>query len=515
MKRLFGFVSLLLIILMTASLTSGLELSASTGGNGGSSSTHVVYGATIEDYANEHIQLNLGDGSLSNYYSGLGSLPYGSSVAQDSNGNKAPVSRSVVGKPGYTSWSYDWGTSNSNGAYAWLTNMDVKNAYSITGAAIASNKEGDSAVEQTLASSQTPTASISGYQATAYANTGSVSAKQNAKSVNGDTTVMLNGYSMNREGDSTNTYIKGSGNTQISNPSNRVTAFSNLATASESVSDAYGSSYVQMISHAVNKAPAYENNQNLNYIGVNAGTADFGIQKNKNNHLSGSLGCSADVSMVNLYPSISGISNKNTAIILEPFRSQIDVARGSDLELRNTVFNSLLNAQFAVTYYSDSAVTRDRVGQMDDNWVSVIETHGETGVLNGLMGGTSLMISRSAESNKIIKPSDMKSMFVKNNGLTIFSACDSAKYTWWGWGTNPLLNAVKDKAWVSGGYDHEVGMKADGLFLSSFFSDLTNYNLPANKRTVTAANVVANNAVSYLDPRQKLVLQPNNHDLLL
>ena len=50
MKRLLGFVLLPLIILITASLTSGLELSASTGGNGGSSSTNVRYGATIDDY---------------------------------------------------------------------------------------------------------------------------------------------------------------------------------------------------------------------------------------------------------------------------------------------------------------------------------------------------------------------------------------------------------------------------------------------------------------------------------
>ena len=52
MRKLFrGFVSLLLIVLISMSLTSGLELSASTGGNDGSSSTHVVYGATVDNYA--------------------------------------------------------------------------------------------------------------------------------------------------------------------------------------------------------------------------------------------------------------------------------------------------------------------------------------------------------------------------------------------------------------------------------------------------------------------------------
>jgi len=122
MKRLSRFVLLPLIILITASLTSALELSASTGGNdGGSSSTNVHYGATIDDYNHEHIKINPGDGTLSNDWSGLGSLPYGIIDTTDSNGNYAKVSRSVVGKPGYTKWEYDWGTSKSNGASAWLS----------------------------------------------------------------------------------------------------------------------------------------------------------------------------------------------------------------------------------------------------------------------------------------------------------------------------------------------------------------------------------------------------------
>ena len=40
-----------LLFALIFSLTSGLELSASTGGNDGSSSTHVVYGATVDNYA--------------------------------------------------------------------------------------------------------------------------------------------------------------------------------------------------------------------------------------------------------------------------------------------------------------------------------------------------------------------------------------------------------------------------------------------------------------------------------
>src|SRR5271157_5653518 len=137
MKRLLGIFLLPLIILITASPTSGLELSASTGGNGGSSSTNVRYGATIEDYANEHIHLNPGDGTLSNTFSGSGSLPYTSISTSDTKGNYAQVFRSVSGESVTTKWNYDWSTykptsSAGNGVGAWLS-LTASNAYSILG----------------------------------------------------------------------------------------------------------------------------------------------------------------------------------------------------------------------------------------------------------------------------------------------------------------------------------------------------------------------------------------------
>ena len=81
MKLIKGALLFALIFLISVSLTSGLELSASTVGNDGNSATHVVYGSTIDDYANEHIGLNPGDATLSNSFSGSGSLP-SSSIAK-------------------------------------------------------------------------------------------------------------------------------------------------------------------------------------------------------------------------------------------------------------------------------------------------------------------------------------------------------------------------------------------------------------------------------------------------
>ena len=55
--RVFVFVSAISLIL--ASLASGLELSTSIGGNDGTSSMNVHYGATVDDYKYEHIHLIL------------------------------------------------------------------------------------------------------------------------------------------------------------------------------------------------------------------------------------------------------------------------------------------------------------------------------------------------------------------------------------------------------------------------------------------------------------------------
>ena len=176
------------MVLISVSLTSGLELTASTGGNDGSSSTRVIYGATVDDYANEHIGLSPEDGTLSNAFSGTGSLPFGSISKSDSSGNKATASRSVDGKPGYTTWSYDWGTSSSNGVSAWLS-MNAKNAYNINGAATGSNMEGDSVETQASVSSIGPTASLSNYKTSATATLAKAAASQSATSASGDYTV--------------------------------------------------------------------------------------------------------------------------------------------------------------------------------------------------------------------------------------------------------------------------------------------------------------------------------------
>ena len=180
MKIINGSLLLTLIFLISVSMTSGLELSASTGGNEGSSSTMVVFRATVDDYANEHIGLSPEDGTLSNCFKGTGSLPYGSISKSDGNGNYAQVYRRISGKPSATEWSYDWETTSStagSGVGASLS-LTATNAYSISGGSYSSNREGYKAQVNTNINSNSPTSSLTGYYTKATASENGVDAWQ-------------------------------------------------------------------------------------------------------------------------------------------------------------------------------------------------------------------------------------------------------------------------------------------------------------------------------------------------
>ena len=202
MRILLGFVLLPLIILITASLTSGLELSASTGGSSGISSTHVAYGATVDDYSHENIQLNPGADTLSNTFSGSGSLPSGSISISDTKGNYASVSRSISGKPRVTTWTYDWNTyypsssTAGSGVGAWLS-LTAKYGYSIYGSGYASNKEGDITNAIASVGSSDTISSLSNYYVNPRAFTNEVDADQSATSASG-TLVDVKSHAENR-----------------------------------------------------------------------------------------------------------------------------------------------------------------------------------------------------------------------------------------------------------------------------------------------------------------------------
>lgn len=98
---------MVLFVLGAVSQTSGLQLSASTGGVSGASSMTVTYGATVVDYLSHEVKLNPDEGTLSNALYGTGDLPYAELGINDDMGNSARVFREVIGDQD-TSWKYDW-----------------------------------------------------------------------------------------------------------------------------------------------------------------------------------------------------------------------------------------------------------------------------------------------------------------------------------------------------------------------------------------------------------------------
>jgi hypothetical protein len=171
-----------LIVLLTASLTSGLELSASTGANDGSSNLGMVYGAQTIDTIDQDIKLNADEGTISNHIYGTGSLPYNFLSIRDTNNNYAYVDRSISGKPSVTSYNYEWSTyktSSGVGAQLWLS---ASNAYKIYGGGYASNAKGDTARASITVGDSYPytTSTLSNYYANPYAFTGGATAYQSA-----------------------------------------------------------------------------------------------------------------------------------------------------------------------------------------------------------------------------------------------------------------------------------------------------------------------------------------------
>jgi len=158
MKIANGLLALITIFLVNVVLASGVEISASTGGAEGSSSTDVVFGAKSADYAYEKIKLDPVNGDLSNTFYGSGSLPWASITKTDTKGNRATAYRSVTGIPTVTTWSYDWGTyspyssSAGYGVGAWLRS-NVNAAKDFTGGSYGSNQEGDYAGTYAMGSS--------------------------------------------------------------------------------------------------------------------------------------------------------------------------------------------------------------------------------------------------------------------------------------------------------------------------------------------------------------------------
>ena len=484
MKLIKRGLLLTLIVLISVSLTSGLELTASTGGNGGSSSTNVVYGATIDDYANEHIGLNPGEGTLSNAFSGSGSLPFGSIGITDAKKDSATVYRSVSGKPGVTSWNYDWKTYTQYGGVGAQLSFNTANAYSFSGGSYGSNLEGDFA--STAASGSSPSgvtgASVSNMNTFTNAYPNDVYSTLSANLGKGASTICFDSSSYNKEGEYTYTYLDAYGTASkpanIYNPIIYADSIKTLAQSGASTTAAYGTSAI-LRTHVENTA------QMIGHEGTyNTGGGEFGVNMQNYKTLTGSVSGMAYGSYPNtayannvfLYPSVN-VPSYETAYLLDPFRREYVVKNGYT-DWGYNAFNALMNKGQAVTYYRDSAVSHSRVGDMDDYYVSAIKGH---------MGPDVIEVSRAADVDRRVTGIELASMFTKTNGLTILAGCESFKPG----GSSPLAKAVKDKTWLSGGYDYSVNSQGNNLFMSKFFGYLTNGYSARTSSSKASADVVS------------------------
>jgi len=523
MKIIKGAVLLTLISFISVALTSGLELSASTGGNDGSSSTNVVYGATVDDYANEHIGLNPGDGTLSNAFSGSGSLPSSSISKSDTKGNYAYVSRSVSGKSGTTTWNYDWTTytptssTAGSGVGAWLT-LTVSNAYSIYGRGYASNKEGDIADASTTVGSSSPytTSSLSNYYVNPTAFTNEARVYQSASSATSTGPITITGSSNNAERDyttatisatkgtisspATNVYsgktsgwsyptaslinTAGTGkldayasnlegdssrfgltvtNGKVTNPNFYAWAGTGFAETWASIPNAYGT-VAEITSQGLDKALGYEEHWGASgriKTKVERGEGDFAAKKTNNAQFS-NVALTTRSTKNDIIISATGFGI-NTALILDPRRWEFVTDVGGK-EIRDSVMTSLKNKGYAVTYYSDAAVSKDKVKQMDEYKVSVIHTHSSP---------TLIYLSKSTDGINFdtMSASELKSGYTNNNGMALVVGCNSFTST----GTGTWADAVSI-ANVRGGTTAEWGIAYGRDFINKYFASMSSGN---------------------------------------
>lgn len=518
-----------LIFVISTSASFGLELSATAGNGHGSSSTDVVYGATVSDYANQNIKLNPNEGTLSNAYSGSGSLPSSSISRKDSKGNYVYVSRSVSGKPGTTTWSYDWNTyapysstaGYGVGAKLWLS---AHNAYSISGAGYAKNAEGDTAEASISVGSSYPstTSSLSNYYVnpTAFTNearvyqkadyatsTGRIITQGKSRNLENDyswasidipsgtvskptTNVYsakssgwvyptassvytikaggLNAYASNSEGDISNLYATVD-NGRITNPQFYSWSDKTFAETWASIPSMYGKT-AEITSQGKDKALGYQedfvwNSEKKDWdrikTPISRGEGDF-VAKRSNNYAFNSVAVKTRATKSDVEITTSGFGSK-TALILDPRRWEFVTDAGGK-EIFSPISTALKNKGYAVTYYSDSAVSKDKVKKMDEYYVSAILTHASPYDIY-------LSKSSNGKSWDTMSASELKPAYTKYNGMALILGCDTFKNT----GSGTWADAT-NKAKVRGGTSKSWDRNYVGNYANKFFTSMSNGN---------------------------------------
>ena len=531
------FFKLALIFFISISLTAGLEVSVSTGGNNGLSSAAIAYGATVGDYSNQQISLNPYGGSLSNLYSGSGSLPFDFLSISDSKGNYACVSRSVVGEPEITEWSYEWMTyplyssSFGSGVGAWLK-LTAKDAYSISGNGYSSNKIGCIASASISVESSHTDSDLVEYYANPTSFAGEARVYQTAGYTKSKGSIEISDYSSNAEGDQasssiyvaegsvtkpvttvysrrTNTcsnptaslitttgesrlcnfasnnegdiskFVLTVNNGKVTNPNLYSLSARDSAQTKGSVSSAYGK-LAEMAAQGLDNALGYQEdwswNPNTNLwdrtkVKVERGEGDFAAFRRNNVDFGrvsvGTLSTKNDVVILT-----SGFGGK-TALILDPRRWEFVTSLGAS-DIRDSVLASLKERGYAVTYYSDSAVSKDKVKKMDEYWISAIHSYTTP---------TSMYLSKSSDGANwdTITASELKSGYTYSNGMALIIGSDSFSNI----GSGTWADAVS-RASVRGGTTSSWTESYGRDFINKYILALS-YYYPASNANANAA----------------------------
>lgn len=406
--------------------------------------------------------------------------------------------------------------SGASGVGAWLS-LTASNAYGMTGSGYASNREGDTVSASVSAGSAScrTTTSISNYYVNPVAYSDEVSVSQRADSITSTGPISILGISNNRASNCavsstyltkgtitsprTNAYsnktysissqsassIATTGCSQlysyasnrekdssmfaltlcngtISAPSFQATSAVSYAKTTGSVFDAYGN-YVEIDSQGLDRALGYQehwawNRATRSYVRIKTkverGEGDFAAVKKNGNHF-GSVSVSTSSTKDDVVISSTGFGS-NTALILDPRRWEFVIDVGGR-DIRDSVMTSLKNKGYAVTYYSDSAVSKDKVKQMDEYKVSAITTHSNS-------YGIYLSKSSDGKTWDTMTASELKSEYTNNNGMALVIGCESFKDR----GVGTWAEALS-KAEVSGGTTSSWGIVYSRDYINRFF----------------------------------------------
>lgn len=272
--------------------------------------------------------------------------------------------------------------------------------------------------------------------------------------------------------------------------SGSISSYSDKSTAKKDETTAYAKisakgTETEITSHAENKAPAQESWRPLILAGaaipvtVYSGKADFVALRTNDNPFSNII-VTTKATTNDVDISSSGI--EKTALILEPIKHELDAVNAGLLYFPPDYFDSigslLKNKGYAVTDYTDSAVSWEKVYKLDEYTISMINTHGLEAGSDGTWRNTEhakgdsigLTISKGATEEDRSKSWAELQLELTNpnnvNDMLILDGCGTFKQS--SDGTYPGFDAVKG-AHVFGGFEGNIAMYINPSFMNKFF----------------------------------------------